>query len=287
MHDDDGDGRSPTTALIFPGQGSQEPGMEEGVREHCPELLDRARTELGANPFHHLEEGTAFLQPAVYLASIAAWRALGEPAGDVAAGHSLGELTALAAAGCMSPELGLDLVVARGRLMQDAADSAPPGGLVAIIGDDRDAALALGAELGLTLATDNEPRQVVLAGPADALEESEGRARELGLRAVRLEVAAALHSPAMAAAADPFRALLETTPLSRPRVPVFSNVTAQPFDDVPLRLAEGIVSCVRWREVVLALDGLGVERYLEPGPGTVLTGLVRRVLRRRRVASAA
>lgn len=275
------------TALLFPGQGSQEPGMQALVRAHCPELLERMQDALGENPYERLEHGTVFLQPAIYCASIAAWRSLGEPAAGVAAGHSLGELAALVAAGCLPAEQGLELVLTRAQLMQQAADAAPPGGLVAVIGSDREAALELAGELGLTLATDNEPRQAVLAGPVEALDRLAARVAERGLRAVRLEVAGALHSPAMAAAAAPFQTAVRAARLRPPRFDVLSNVTAEPFDDdIPQLLAAAIVSCVRWREVVLALDARGVRRFVEPGPGTVLTGLVRRVLRSRAPSAA-
>jgi malonyl CoA-acyl carrier protein transacylase len=131
---------------------------------------------------------------------------------------------------------------------------------------------------GLVVANDNAPDQVVLSGPRDGIATAERAARELGIRAKRLAVAGAFHSPAMEPAVEPFRAVLERIEFARPQVPVFSCVTAEPFGDPRRRLAEALVSPVRWLEVMRKLKAVGVVRIVETGPGRVLAGLVRRSL---------
>jgi malonyl CoA-acyl carrier protein transacylase len=132
---------------------------------------------------------------------------------------------------------------------------------------------------GLTVANDNSPQQVVLSGPRGSLPAAAQAARELGLRAMELDVTGAFHSPLMAPAAPRFEAALARVNFSTPRVPVLTAVTAEPFDDIPARLAQALTRPVRWRETMLALRGRGVERFVEVGPGRVLTGLVKRTLK--------
>jgi malonyl CoA-acyl carrier protein transacylase len=121
--------------------------------------------------------------------------------------------------------------------------------------------------------------QVVLSGPRNNLPEAEQAATALGLRAMQLDVTGAFHSPLMASAVPPFEEALRRTHFTAPRIPVMSAATAEPFDDIPLRLAEALVRPVRWRETMLALHRRGVERFVEVGPGKVLTGLVKRTLK--------
>ncbi|MGH2961153.1 MAG: ACP S-malonyltransferase [Solirubrobacterales bacterium] len=265
------------TALLFPGQGSQTDDMREPVVRACPQLLERAVDELGVDPFEHVDEGTAFAQPALFCASLAGWTAAGRPAAAFMAGHSLGELAALVAAGSLSESDGLSLAVTRGRLMQEAAQSGPEGGMLAALGDG-ERALAIAEGLGLTVANDNAPGQLVLSGPADSLKAARAELKSAGLRAIPLRVQGAFHSPAMEPAVPAFRAALAEVDVTEPRVPVLSSTTARPFDDIRRRLAEALVRPVRWREVLVALHDAGVGRFLETGPGSVLTGLVRRTL---------
>jgi [acyl-carrier-protein] S-malonyltransferase len=265
------------TALLFPGQGSQTAEMRELVAGERPQLLEQAIEEVGVDPFEHVEEGTAFTQPALYCASLAGWAAGGSPTTDLMAGHSLGELAALAAAGSLSEEDGLSLAVTRGRVMQEAAENGPPGGMLAVLGKG-DGVLAVAGRLRLTIANDNAPGQVVLSGPADALEEARAVLKEAGLRTIPLRVRGAFHSPAMASAVPVFRTALAEVAFAPPRVPVLSSTTARPFDDIRRRLAEALIRPVRWREALIALHAAGTRRFLETGPGTVLTGLVRRTL---------
>jgi [acyl-carrier-protein] S-malonyltransferase len=267
----------PRTALLFPGQGSQTDDMRETVERFAPELLEQAVAELGADPFERLSDGTAFVQPALYCASLAGWASAGTPEAAFMAGHSLGELAALAAAGSLTESTGLTLAITRGRLMQEAAEAGPPGGMLAVLGKG-DGALEVAKSLRLTVANDNAPGQVILSGPVEALEQATPTLKEAGLRAMRLRVQGPFHSPAIAPAVPAFRAALAEVEVAPPRVPVISGTTAQPFDDVRQRLAEALVSPVRWRETLMHLHSQGVRRFIETGPGNVLTGLVRRTL---------
>jgi malonyl CoA-acyl carrier protein transacylase len=266
-------------AILFPGQGSQAAGMREQVERWRPDLLLLARAAVGADPFERADEGTRFAQPAIFCAALAGWRRLRddvEPA--LMAGHSLGEITALVAAGALGAEAGLKLVAARGRLMQEAAEATGDGGMLAVRATDRDELPALAGDAGLTVANDNSPEQIVLSGPGAALERAEAELRERGVRAKRLPVQGAFHSPAMEAAVPEFRRQLDEVEFRAPSVPVFSCVTAQPFDDVRERLAQALTRPVRWLEVMRALRERGADHFVETGPGKVLTGLVRRSL---------
>jgi malonyl CoA-acyl carrier protein transacylase len=269
--------RPAPTALLFPGQGSQTPDMRETVERATPELLEQAIASLGSDPFERIDEGTAFVQPALYCASLAGWAAAGRPSAAFMAGHSLGELAALAAAGSLSESDGLEIAIVRGRLMQEAAERGPSGGMLAVLGKG-DGALEIARRLRLTVANDNAPGQVVLSGADEMLEAAIPQLKEAGLRTMRLRVQGPFHSPAIAPAVPAFRAALAEVEVSAPRVPVISGSTALPFDDVGRRLAEALVSPVRWRETLLRLHELGARRYVETGPGSVLTGLVRRTL---------
>jgi malonyl CoA-acyl carrier protein transacylase len=264
------------TAIVFPGQGSQTPEMRDLVAEVRPDLLDQALEAVGEDPFARAEESTRFAQPAIFCASLAGWSALGSPDGDFMAGHSLGELGALVAAGALAERDGLELVALRGRLMAEADE----GGMVALMGRGAaERAPELAAAHGVSVANDNSPQQVVLSGARGALPAVAAAAEELGLRAMALPVTGAFHSPLMAPAVPEFARALERVRMHAPRVPVLSAVTAAPFEDVRAQLVEALTMPVRWRETMLALHELGVERFVEVGPGRVLTGLVKRTLR--------
>jgi malonyl CoA-acyl carrier protein transacylase len=264
------------TALLFPGQGSQSPGMRDAVERHRPELLELCEIEVGCDPFQALDSGTRCVQPALFCASVAAWAAAGSPRPRLLAGHSLGELAALTAAGCISEADGLRLAALRGRVMQEAAD-ANPGGMVAVLGGEPEDAQRLAAEYHLTLANDNAPGQVVLSGPVPEVEAVSLRAKRAGLRVRRLPIAGAFHSPAMAPAVSPYARALHHVDFAPPKAKVFSGVTAAPFDDCRQRLAQALTEPVRWRETVLAMQRAGVRRFVEVGPGHVLRNLVKRI----------
>jgi [acyl-carrier-protein] S-malonyltransferase len=264
------------TAILFPGQGSQTPEMRETVASARPDLLEQVLDVVGDDPFALVDEGTRYAQPAIFCASLAGWSMLGSPTGEFMAGHSLGELAALVAAGAVSEHDGLELVALRGRVMQEAGT----GGMIALVGSGAaDHAPALAEANGLAVANDNSPVQVVLSGERAALPGAAAAAQELGLRAMELPVTGAFHSPMMEPAVPEFRAALDRVEFAKPRVPVMSAVTAAPFDDMPARLAEALTMPVRWRETMLALHERGAGRFVEVGPGRVLTGLAKRTLR--------
>lgn len=270
-------------AFLFPGQGSQTPGMREEVERRCPGLAERATQAVGADPFARLDEGTRFLQPAIFCANLAGWRRLIELGATDAdavgvAGHSLGELGALVAAGSITAEEGLELVALRGRLMEGAASADPDGGMLAVLGGESEAVAAMAERHGVTVANDNAPGQVVVSGAGAALDALRAEARAADLKAMRLPIRGAFHSPAMATIVDEFEDAVRAIAPRPPSMPVFSGVTAAPFGDVPRGLADGLTCGVRWRETLLALDERGARRFLEVGPGKVLTGLVRRTL---------
>lgn len=262
--------------LLFPGQGSQTDDMRDLVAERCPELLERVTELVGEDPFARVEESTRFQQPAIFCASIAGWRGLpGDVAPGAAAGHSLGELAALAAAGVLSLDDALELVVLRGRLMAEADDC---GSMIALVGADQAEAKQVAEAAELTVANDNAPGQIVLAGDRANFDRAEEVAGELGKRAIRLPVAGAFHSPSMAPAVAPFRAALDEVELHEARFTVYSCASAAPFSDVRDELARALIRPVRWRETFTALHEAGTERFIEVGPGKVLARLAKRIV---------
>jgi [acyl-carrier-protein] S-malonyltransferase len=265
--------------MLFPGQGSQTVDMRDQVERHRPDLLELAQSEVSDDLFERAEDGTRWAQPAIFCAALAGYEVLKdrhEP--DLMAGHSLGEITALVAAGAIGAEDGLRLVAARGRLMQEAAEETGDGGMLAVRARDRAPVEEVGAAAGVSIANDNAPDQLVLSGAVAALDEAQRLLRERKVRAKRLPVAGAFHSPLMEPAVEPFRELAERVEVRDPRVPVLSCVTAAPFQDVRAQLVQAIVSPVRWTDVMSALHDLGATRYVETGPGRVLTNLVRKSL---------
>jgi [acyl-carrier-protein] S-malonyltransferase len=261
-------------AVLFPGQGSQTPDMRDLVAQRNPELLERCIALVGEDPFPRASESTRFAQPAIFCASLCGWDALDVQAG-AAAGHSLGELAALAAAGVLQREDALKLVVLRGKLMAEADDV---GSMLALVGASEEDAAAVAAEAGVTVANDNAPGQVVLSGPREALERAEEAARERGRRALALDVAGAFHSPSMEPAVQPFRNALNGVELHEPAFPVFSCASTKPFENVRAELAAALTRPVRWRQTVLALHEAGARRFIEVGPGKVLARLGKRIL---------
>jgi [acyl-carrier-protein] S-malonyltransferase len=270
-----------STAVLFPGQGSQTPDMRDLVAERCPDLLERCVALVGEDPFERVTESTRFAQPAIFCASWAGWLGM-DLAPVAAAGHSLGELTALAAAGVLDRDDALRLVVLRGREMAQADDR---GTMLALLGGSSEDAQAVADAAGVTIANDNAPGQVVLSGPREALEVAEEAARERGLRPMPVPVAGAFHSPSMEPAVPPFRAALDRTQIHEPRFPVFSCASAQPFTDVRGELAGALTRPVRWRETVLALLDAGAGDFAEPGPGRVLSKMLKRIVPSREAAN--
>ncbi len=267
------------TVALFPGQGASARGCQELVRAHCPELYDAAREQLGADPFDPADTTTRLSQPAVFLAGVAQWRAC-EHAGlkpHAYAGHSLGEITALTAAGVFSANAALELVILRGELMDDAA-SASPGGMVAILNASAEQALRLANDHGLHVANYNAPGQVVLSGSLQALDDATRDARERGFKALKLSVSGPFHSPAVASAREPLRQALARIEQHPASAPVYSSMTATPFTDPVSQLADAVTQPVRWQDTMTALDASGATAYLDVGPDRVLERLTTRNL---------
>lgn len=292
------------TAFLFPGQGSQAVGM--GARlaaehrvarqtfEEADDLLGFALSRLCfAGPPDTLTD-TINAQPALYVAGIAALRALYEtlpidsfqPA--FVAGHSLGELTALTAAGALSFPDGVLLVRRRGELMREAGQHSP-GGMAAVLGLDTplieqacaDARTATGGVV--VVANDNCPGQVVIAGDEQALAEASARLEAAGAkRVMRLPVSIAAHSPLMARVQDEFRRALAAVRFDPPLIPIVGNTQARPLtgaDDVRAELGDQLTSPVRWTQSVQAMLAAGITTFVELGSGDVLAGLVKRIAR--------
>lgn len=284
-------------AGLFPGQGSQAVGMGLELMERYPvarETFDEADAVLGfsisqlcfTGPAEELKR-TANAQPALVTISAAYWRILaarGFVCG-VVAGHSLGEYSALVAAGALTFPDALQLVRARGELME-AASLAHPGGMAAVIGMENEAVEALCAEVAaehgaLSPANYNSPGQVVVSGENAAIAALRAVARERGVRAIPLPVSGAFHSPLMQAAADAFATVLAQAPIAAPTVPVVQNVTARATTDpaaIRDALARQITGSVRWTQSLCVMRDMSASRFVEIGPGNVLTGLAQRTL---------
>jgi len=281
-----------TVAFVFPGQGSQRTGMLDALagRPGFVRLLDAAEALSGLGLRAIAASGTPedlsdtrAAQPLLYLADWA-WGNAALAAGirpAALAGHSLGELAALALAGVYSVEAGLELVVERSRLMAECA-STSPGAMIAVLGLDADAIVAAISGLqGVWVANDNSPGQVVVSGTTEGVTAaSEALSAAGARRIVPLAVAGAFHTPLMQPAADAFTDILESTSFADATIPVYSNTDPRAAIDAGIlrrRLATQMVSPVRWTETMLALRSDGVSTLLETGPGAVLTGLAKRV----------
>ncbi len=267
------------TAYLFPGQGVQAPEQGEAVRAAAPDLLDIALEQLGEDPFPRCGESTRFAQPAIVLASLAAWRRLDAHDAIAFAGHSLGELPALAAAGAITDADAVRLAVLRGELMAQAAEQQPGGTMLAVLKGTPEQARELAEDHGLVVANDNAPGQLVLAGPQEGVDDARRAARGRGLRAIELDVTGAFHSPQMLPARDTLAIALADIDWAPPKVPVFSGLTAAEFTDPVKELSAAVVAPVRWRELMLALRAHGAQQFVDVGPGEVLARLVDRIFK--------
>lgn len=266
--------RAADTAILFPGQGSHDADGRDHVERHAPSLLKLCVDLVGEDPFPRAGDSTRYAQPAIFLASVARWRALEDRPSPLAfAGHSLGEITALTAAGALDERDALRLVIERGRLMSEAQ----AGGMVVLKAGAEEAA-EIARLTGTVVANDNAPNQVVLSGSEMACAVVRPTAKARGIKARRLDVAGAFHSPLMRAAARGLRAVIADIEVRAPTAPVLCCATARPFHDVRTQLPLAITSPVRWREVLQTLDARGAGRFLDVGPGDVMSGLVRRSL---------
>lgn len=281
--------------LLFPGQGAQAVGMGKDLAEQFPaaralfeqadQLLDYPLSRLcWEGPAEQLTR-TEHCQPALYVTSMAAWAALEsvlpapfQPA--AAAGLSLGEYTALAAAGSVTFADGLKLVRLRGQAMEDAARE-NPGTMASVLGLELEPLEALCAGTGAQVANLNSPGQIVISGPLQAVEAASVQAMEKGAkRVIPLEVGGAFHSRCMQPAAARLSQALESVPVQPPRFPVFSNVTGRPHGEpaeIRRLLVEQLTQPVQWVACLQGLLAAGVRQYLEIGSGTVLKGLFRKL----------
>ncbi len=271
------------TAWVFPGQGSQQVGMGADLLdmsavkdkfEQAEEILGWSVPEICQN--EEQVSRTLYTQPCLYVVeSILADLLRQGQQPDLVAGHSLGEYIALYIAGVFDWSTGLRLVKRRAELM----DSVTGGMMAALMGFDRD---QLQQQLDQTpdvvLANDNSPAQVVISGTPEAVQAVLSQVKSK--RAVPLKVSGAFHSPFMAGAAAEFQEVLASVSFQSARVPVLSNVEPTPTVDASVlkqRLTQQITGSVRWREISQRLPDEGIERVIEIGPGTVLTGLIKRI----------
>lgn len=295
-------------AFIFPGQGSQAVGMGKALAEASPiarEVFGEVDEALGQHLFRLMTDGpaedlqlTENAQPAIMANAIATLRVLEREGGvrladkaDYVAGHSLGEYSALCAAGTFDLATTARLLKVRGRAMQ-AAVPVGEGAMAALLGADLDKAQVIagaavdailaegGEELVCTVANDNDPSQVVISGHRAAIERAVALAKDLGAkRAVLLPVSAPFHCPLMQPAADAMDAALADVRIAAPLVPVFANVDAAAIADpgaIRVALVRQVTGMVRWRESVLAMHAAGVGQFVEFG-GKVLGPMVKRI----------
>ena len=282
------------TALLFAGQGAQVVGMGKDLAEKFPSAkawFDRANAALGYDLAKICFEGpeadltkTENAQPGIFLVSWVAFQLLKEQVPslkfEATAGLSLGEFTALTAAGAMSFEDGLRVVRQRGKFMQEACD-VTKGGMAAIIGLDEVPTREVCADAGVVLANLNCPGQLVISGAAEKITKACELAKAKGAkRALPLPVAGAYHSPLMASAQPKLGAELAKVNLLSPGVPVISNVTASAHgsaSEISARLVEQVCASVLWETSMRALLAQGFTRFIELGPGTALSGFMKRI----------
>jgi [acyl-carrier-protein] S-malonyltransferase len=282
-------------AWVFPGQGAQETGMGRDLYEQfavARELYDRADAILGRSISRLCFEGSAAelgqtfnSQPAIFVTSMALFEVAreqemlrAEPA--YVAGHSLGEYTALCAAGAVDFDAGLRLVDTRARATQAAAD-ARPGGMAAVLGLDEDAAREICAETGAELCNINSPGQLVVGGTKEAVARACGLALERGAkRAIPLDVSGPFHTSLMEPAVEQMRGAVAQAGLRAPRIPLVANATGDAMID-PDAIADELVfqlmNPVRWVQCVEYMTANAVTTFTEIGPGRVLTGLIKRI----------
>ena len=294
------------TAFLFPGQGSQEVGMLQELCQHYDvaratfaEADDLLGINLSELCFHGPEEqltDTINAQPALLTTGVAILRVLQQELGDahkpaahggptLVAGHSMGEYTALVAAGCLTFADGLRLVRERGRLMKWAGEQ-QPGMMAAILGLDEAVVSKICAEASVQggiaqVANDNCPGQVVISGDKTGMEAAMSALTTAGARRVMpLAVSIAAHSPLMQPAAEELRAAIIATPITPPIVPLIGNTTAQPLTTVAAiqdELTAQLTGSVRWTASMGAALAAGVKTFIEIGPGDVLAGLIKRI----------
>ncbi len=282
------------TAVVFSGQGAQFVGMGKDLVEAfpvCRELYAKADAVLGyrlsslcfEGPIEELTKSN-HCQPAIFLTSVACFKALQAqmPGLEIAmtAGLSLGEWSALHAAGVLSFEDTLRVLQVRGQAMQAACEE-NAGGMISVIGLSSDGLRQVCEQTGVEMANLNAEDQTVLSGPREGIARAEVLAKELGAkRAIVLGVAGAFHSSLMASATPKLEAVLKAAQLKAPAMPVVANVTGQPHggpDEIRRTMLAQVTGSVHWYESINTMSAAGVTRFIECGPGKVLTGLIKRI----------
>ena len=282
-------------AYIFPGQGSQFPGMAKELYDtdvRAREMFDRADEILGFNITDIMFNGTAeelkqtkVTQPAIFLHSVILAKCSPDFNPDMVAGHSLGEFSALTAAGALDFEDGLRLVSIRARAMQKACD-ANPGTMAAVLGlqTERIEEICAETEGVVVPANYNCEGQVVISGSCEAVAAASEKMKAAGAkRALQLPVGGAFHSPLMQPAADELAEGIASVEFRQPLCPVYQNVTALPTTDpeeIRRNLLAQLTAPVRWTQTVLNMAADGADTFIETGPGKVLQGLVSKILGR-------
>jgi [acyl-carrier-protein] S-malonyltransferase len=285
------------TAFLFPGQGAQVVGMGADAYEASAAaraVFEEADAVLGNDLSSIIMHGPADLlvrtenaQPAIFCVSIALLRAMEErlgveamPQASFMAGHSLGEYSALMAAGALDFATGLRLVQKRGELMQVAADTTPSS-LIALLGIELEVALAVCEETGAQVSNVNNPGQVVIGGPLGPLERAKELALERGARrAMSLDVNGAFHTEVMRPAQSGMDKVLHAVDFQQPSVPVVGNTSGLPIttaNEIRDELATQLCTCVWWQRSMEYMTSQGVTRFIEIGPGNVLSGIAKRV----------
>lgn len=270
---------SSVECVLCVGQGAPvDATTRQIVAAEAPDLIQQL-AQLGLdNCFELATTSTAYAQPAIYSATVAGWRRLdGAGFPNFAAGHSLGEYAALVIAGALDTLDGLRLVSLRGRLMQQAAESYAPNGMLAVRAGVDDVEDVLHTVPGITIANDNAARQIVLAGELAGLDRVAQELRARGLRSTRLRVSGAFHHPLMMSVIDEMNHALERVDFDVPKITVMSGLTGRPFENIRTELLAGITSRVRWREVMQRLVDSGVTRFVDVGPGRVLGKLASKI----------
>ncbi|WHY02344.1 ACP S-malonyltransferase [Neobacillus sp. DY30] len=286
-------------AFVFPGQGSQTVGMGQQLAEQYPEVLqyfkkadEKLSVELSKLIFEGPQEEltkTVNTQPALLTTSLAILERFQKAAikPDYVAGHSLGEYTALVAVGALTFEDGVYVVRKRGEFMEGAVPNGE-GTMAAILGLDREPLSKVTAEVSdsgfpVSLANLNCPGQIVISGSRKGVELASARAKETGAkRAIPLEVSGPFHSSLMKPAASELREVLNGIDLKDANIPVIANVSANPMttaDEIKENLIEQLYSPVLWEDSVVKMIDLGVDTFIEIGPGKVLSGLIKKINR--------